>query len=156
MHDWVYFQNKESMAYLPKPKDCKDKEKNELWFDHYTKCIDRQDESGEVVMYGDSIIANYRDWSVKFSREVMNFAHPGDKIEQCLFMVTNGRIPKNVKVVVVHIGTNNVESDDESKVAAGIVQICRQIHTFRKDVDIIVSGILPGKKMELEKVNNTR
>ena len=42
--------------------------------------------------------------------------------------------------------------DDDTIIASGIKEICELIHEFRKDVDIIASGVIPGKGRDVKRV----
>ena len=52
-------------------------------------------------------------------RKVLNFAFGGDRIEHLLYRIQVGCIPRYARLVIVHIGTNNVELDAEDKIANG-------------------------------------
>ena len=83
-------------------------------------------------------------WCTDFGRKVFNFAYGGDKIEHLLARLQEGCIPKYARLVIVYIGTNNVQSDTAEEIAHGIYQVCTVINDYRGDVDILVTGILPG------------
>lgn len=128
---------------------------------HHLACVKKVDEIFEVVVYGASNIHNHGDdWSKDFHRKCVNFGYGGDRIEHLLYRVANGRIPKTVSLVIIHIGSNNVPKKRESanQIAKGIVQVCHNIHERRKDVDIIVTSCIPGEQRGLVKVEriNTR
>ena len=66
-----------------------------------------------------------------------------------------GCIPKYARLVIVHIGTNNVQSDTAEKIDHGIYQVCTVINAYRGDANIPVTGILPGIGRPVKKVNET-
>ena len=142
------------MAYVAQVKDIKNlPEKNEKWMRHHNECIRRQDEICDVVMYGSSNIARFGDkWCVEFGRKVVNFAYGGDRIQQCLYRLQEGRIPKCAQLIVVHIGTNNVPDDTADRIASGLHQICSKINEIRPDLEIILTGLLPGKDRPVKKI----
>ena len=45
-----------------------------------------------------------------------------------------------------------MESDSEDKIAHGIHQVCTTINAYQGDVDIIVTGLLPGTGRPVKKV----
>ena len=70
-----------------------------------------------------------------------------------------GCIPKYARLVIVHIGTNNVQSDTAEKIDHGIYQVCTVINAYRGDANINtgipVTGILPGIGRPVKKVKET-
>ena len=128
--------------YNPSRKNCGDQSKNVKWFSHFEQCRDATDATdAEVLLFGDSHLARYKFWSVGFKKESINYAYGGDRIEHCLYRVVNGKLPPSVRLVILHIGTNNIQREG-IKVVDGILQICREILDRRATVDIIVSGML--------------
>ena len=73
----------------------------------------------QIVLFGDSIIANFEHWDQKFQ----NFAYGGDGIQYYLYRVIFSRLPVRVELVILHIGTNNIENDGYEVVVDGIAQI---------------------------------
>ena len=127
----------------------------EGWMEKHLTHVDSHREIVDVVLYGDSIVKNYgSNWKKAFGKDILNFGIGGDKCENVLYRLVNGRIPIHAKIAIVHVGTNNVSSKHATAqmIADGICQICKTIKKFRGDIDIIVSGILPGKDRELSKV----
>ena len=125
------------------------------WMEKHLTHVDSHKEVVDVVLYGDSIVKNYgSNWKKAFGKNILNFGIGGDKCENVLYRLVNGRIPIHVKIAVVHVGTNNVPNKNVApqNIADGICQICRTINRFRSDIDIIVSSILPGKDREMVKV----
>ena len=125
------------------------------WIENHLSNFDQQKEIADVVLYGDSIIKNFgNSWKKLFGKNCINFGFGGDRVENVLYRLLNGRIPIHIKIVIVHVGTNNLSSHHAipQKIADGIHQICKTINIFRADVDIIVTGILPGKGRDLNKV----
>ena len=150
------------MEYLPVAKtiiDPKDKTSfitDEKWMQHHQSCNDRHEELAEVVIYGASNIKRFGDgWSQAFGKKCMNFAYGGDRIEHLLYRVVWGNIPKTVSLIVVHIGSNNVgqRKESSSKIAKGIVQVCMEINARRRNVEILLTGVIPGLGRKAKKVN---
>ena len=135
-------------SFVAAPRDDKDG-----WARFHSGCIARQMEIADVVLYGDSIIKNYSEkWTKAFGKTCMNFGFGGDRIEHVLYRVENGVIPFRVRIVVVHVGSNNLSKVSPKKIANGIHQICKAINKDRTGVDIIVTGVLPRKGIELSQV----
>lgn len=57
-----------------------------------------------------------------------------------------GKIPTEARIAIIHIGTNNSSPrESPQKVAKGILMICKLMSKLRKDLNIIATGLLPGK-----------
>ena len=69
-----------------------------------------------------------------------------------MYRLVYGRIPKYVKVVIIHIGTNNVKKDSADEIAKGIYDICEIIRQLRPNVDVIATGVIPGHERPVQKV----
>ena len=135
-----------------KPKDCSHKDG---WMDRHNLYIDQQNIIADAVIYGDSIICHH-DWSKSFQRAILNFGIPGDKIENVLWRLCFGKIPKHVSLVIVAVGTNNIaiKRSSISRNVQGMKQIIQTIQGFRQDVDIIVTGIYPRLDIDLSRIED--
>ena len=150
----LMFPTKDSQSpYMCSVKKSGMEKKDKAWLAHFEKC--QTSDTGrcaDVLLLGDSIIANFKKWSLELNCEVANFSFGGEKIEHCLQRVIRGRLPSTVKLVVLHIGTNNVSRDDETRLVDGVVQICEELMQ-RLDVDILVSSLLPRRDVPVKKIN---
>ena len=147
---YIKYQSK----YRPEVKNCKEVEKNVAWIDHHNKCALRCDEYADVVLYGASNIQHYEEfkWVQRFGKKVLNFGYGGDRIQNLMYRLWFGRIPKYIKVIVVHIGTNNVKNDTIHEIVKGIYDICEIIRHIRPNVDVIATGLIPGTDRPVQKV----
>ena len=141
----IVFPTKDSKsAYWCCVKKCGIEKKDNAWLAHFEKC--QTSDTGrcaDVLLLGDSITKSPN------SPNSPNFAFGGEKIEQCRYRVSRGRLPSTVQLVVLHIGTNNLSRDDQPKLVAGVVvQVCEELMR-RMDVDVLVSGILPRRQTRL-------
>jgi platelet-activating factor acetylhydrolase IB subunit beta/gamma len=73
----------------------------------------------------------------------LNFGVRGDKVEDVLWRVENGEIPKGVKYTVIHCGTNNVDRDEAGRIATAIIQIGKKVQCEAPETHIKILGILP-------------
>lgn len=149
------------MEYFPvkkmkrDPKDNRKSIPDEEWYKHHQSCLLRHEELAEVVFYGASNIKRFgEEWSKEFGKKCLNLAYGGDRIEHLLYRVVWGRIPKNVSLVILHIGSNNVGRRKESanKIAKGIMQVCKEISARRPKLDILLTGVIPGLGRNAAKV----
>jgi lysophospholipase L1-like esterase len=126
----------------------------------------------EVVVIGDSIthywagqpaapiVRDSASWQQAFGeRVVANLGFGWDRTENVLWRIDHGELDGIApKLVIVLIGTNNLELDTPEQVLAGIDAVCRRIHAKLPDARILQLGILPRKdqanlKADLDKVN---
>ena len=102
--------------------------------------------SCETLLIGDSIVSGscrYKHvWRNHFSNAI-NMGIGGDMTQHVLWRIRNTRISHNVKFVVVHCGTNNIDSHQPDDIATALVLIGEKIHVYNPDVNVIISGILP-------------
>ena len=78
-----------------------------------------------------AIVARFKQWGQKFNGSIIDWSYGGDKIEHCLFRVLCGSMPTSVDLVVLHIGTNNLQRDSPDMIAGGIKQICDALIEWR-------------------------
>ena len=149
----ILYPTKDSKsAYWCSVKRSGIEKKDKAWQAHFEKC--QTSETGrcaDVLLLGDSIIANYKRWSWDLNCKVANFGFGGEKIQNVLYRVTCGHLPSAVQLVVLHVGTNNY-TRNHTKLVAGVVQICDALMRW-KDVDILVSGVLPRNDVRLKDIN---
>lgn len=82
----------------------------------------------EVIFLGDCILETLQDtetWHEYFApMHCLNFSIRGDRTENVLWRVENGELDNvKPKVIVLHVGTNNIDSPAEH-IASGIRKIC--------------------------------
>jgi lysophospholipase L1-like esterase len=127
----------------------------------------------EIVIIGDSIthywagqpvapvVRDSASWTQAFGeRVVANLGFGWDRTENVLWRIEHGELDGIApKLVIVLIGTNNLELDTAEQVLAGIDAVCRGIHAKLPDAHILQLGILPRQdqaklKADLDKVNH--
>lgn len=101
----------------------------------------------EVLLIGDGIIQRMQYQS--FWGEVMvplntaNFGIEGDCVQKVLYRIDSGALHRlQPKVIVLHVGTNNVYSSPD-EISDGIIAIINALHEKIPEAHIIVWGLLP-------------
>ena len=84
-------------------------------------------------MIGDSIVSNFTKhcsyiWNNRFPIKSMNLGIPGDKVEHVWQRICDKGIPKNTKVAVIHVGTNNIKCDSVPNIVDAILGMCTSFH----------------------------
>jgi lysophospholipase L1-like esterase len=132
------------------------------WADRHAACVALiKSRQPEIVMLGDSIthfwggdpdgegVAGRRtgveEWNRFFAgRRVVNLGYGWDRIENVLWRLTHGEFDGvSPKVVVVMIGTNNMDLNTTGEIAAGITEICAILHGRSPATRILLLGIFP-------------
>jgi lysophospholipase L1-like esterase len=73
-----------------------------------------------------------------------NFGIGGDRTQHVLWRLQNGELEGiQPKVAVLMIGTNNLGSNTEEEIAAGITAIVKAIHSKSPDTKVLLLGIFP-------------
>lgn len=118
---------------------------------HLRFVLDCKDKEPEVLFVGDSmvqVLQQYELWRELFSPlHALGFGIGGDKTEHLLWRLQNGEL-ENIKpkVIIVWIGTNNIENTAE-EVVGGIEAIVKLINRLQPQAKIIVMGLQPrGEK----------
>jgi lysophospholipase L1-like esterase len=111
----------------------------------------------EVVMLGDSITnfwggepvggrrTGVEEWDRFFAgRSVVNLGYGWDRTENVLWRLTHGEFEGvTPRVVVVMIGTNNIDLNTADEIAAGVTAICAELHRRSPSTHILLLGIFP-------------
>ena len=115
----------------------------------------------EIVMLGDSIThfwggepvggrrTGVAEWDRFFAgRTVVNLGYGWDRTENVLWRLQNGEFEGvTPKVVVLMIGTNNMQINTVDEIAAGVEAICSTIHARSASTKILLLAIFPrGQK----------
>ena len=98
------------------------------------------------MVIGDSIVASLRRYSTKwrnfiFRYKTINLWIGGDRIENIFRHINNIVLPKSIKSVVKHCGTNNIDTSSLDEITAGVVTIARSISHRYPNIQAIVSGL---------------
>lgn len=119
------------------------------WFEthqNYTRIVQRT--HSKIVLVGDSMVkglARYqRVWRNHFaSLGALNFGIGGDRTQHVLWRLQNGELEFNPDIVVIHVGTNNVNQDPADDIVQGLLAIVDYITNKTPSTKIIVTGLLP-------------
>jgi lysophospholipase L1-like esterase len=128
------------------------------WPERHAACVKLMKErQPEIVMLGDSITHFWggepvggrrngvEEWDRFFAgRRVVNLGYGWDRTENVLWRLTHGEF-ENVspRLVVVMIGTNNIDLNTPDEIAAGVSAICAELHRRSPSTHILLLGIFP-------------
>jgi lysophospholipase L1-like esterase len=128
------------------------------WAERHAACVAlMKSRQPEIVMLGDSIthfwggepVGGRRTgadvWDRFFANHtVVNLGFGWDRTENVLWRLTHGEFDHaNPTVVVVMIGTNNMDLNTPDEIAAGISAICEELHRRAPAAHILLLGIFP-------------
>lgn len=113
--------------------------------------------AADVVLVGDSIIhywggmpkAPYArgqvSWDLLFQgKKAVNLGFGWDRVENVLWRVRNGELLAHKPgIVVLAIGTNNLEFNSAVEIRQGILAVCKEIRSLLPSSTVHVIGILP-------------
>jgi lysophospholipase L1-like esterase len=128
------------------------------WAERHAACVAlMKTRQPDIVMLGDSIthfwggepVGGRRTgadvWDRFFAgRRVVNLGYGWDRTENVLWRLTHGEFEDvSPKVVVVLIGTNNIDLNTPDEIAAGITAICVELHRRAPAARILLLSIFP-------------
>ena len=98
------------------------------WIKKHKKQLRKGAEStANILLLGDSVMAHLSQYphieKDILEREVLNFCSPGDKIQHLLWKIEHNIIPKQIRLIVIHIGTNNLHKNTEDDICDGLGRI---------------------------------
>ena len=101
-----------------------------------------------MAVIGDSIVAGLRRYPTIWRNFILqyktvNLGIGGDQIENVLWRIKVIVLPKSIRSVVIHCGTNNIDTSSSDEISVGVVTIARSIFHRYPNIEIIVSGLLP-------------
>ena len=101
-----------------------------------------------MAVIGDSIVAGLRRYPTIWRNFILqyktvNLGIGGDQIENVLWRIKVIVLPKSMRSVVIHCGTNNIDTSSSDEISVGVVTISRSIFHRYPNIEIIVSGLLP-------------
>ena len=100
----------------------------------------------ELLLIGDSIVfglKRYKAVNKTFFPTALNHGIRGDRVENVLWRLRNTRLNSNVKTVLIHCGTNNLDHNTPTDIVNGLMNTAPLIHLHHPHIKIIISGILP-------------
>ena len=73
-------------------------------------------------MIGDSIVAGFRRYTTVWRNFILqsrtiNLGIGGDQIENALWRINDIRLPKSIRPVVIHCGTNNIDTSSSDEIS---------------------------------------
>ena len=85
-----------------------------------------------VVVIGDSIVAGLRRYPTVWRNFILqyktvNLGIGGDRIKNVLWRINDILLPKSIRSVVIHCGTNNIDTSSSDEISVGVVTIARYI-----------------------------
>lgn len=119
---------------------------------HNRHVLETKEREPDVVLIGDSIIHHlqYRTvWHELFEPlHCLNFGISGDSTQHVLWRIHNGELDNiQPKVVVILVGTNNV-NDSPEDTAEGIIEIVKTVRGRLPDCHIVIVDLLPRGQHE--------
>jgi lysophospholipase L1-like esterase len=151
----------ENAADKPVQRTKKDGEPDPNWAKrHVGFVIEAAKGDIDLLFLGDSITDAWRGQSARGGKEVWdkqfaplkaaNFGIGGDRSQHVLWRILNGEMERiKPKVAVVMIGTNNLGSNTDAQIAAGIKAVVKAVHEKSPNTKVLLLGIFPrGAKAE--------
>ena len=85
-----------------------------------------------MAVIGDSIVAGLRRYPTIWRNFILqyktvNLGIGGDQIENVLWRIKVIVLPKSMRSVVIHCGTNNIDTSSSDEISVGVVTIARSI-----------------------------
>lgn len=158
--------------------------KNYDWATRHRAIVTRNEQvKPDILLLGDSIThfwggepsdarargpVSYRKFFGEF--KVTNIGYGWDRTENVLWRLRHGEVDGiHPRVVMVMIGTNNMNINTTEEIAAGVSAICEELHVRLPESKILLIGIFPrgakadagrdkiaGVNRELAKLDGTR
>ncbi|XP_013107158.1 platelet-activating factor acetylhydrolase IB subunit beta homolog [Stomoxys calcitrans] len=125
-----------------------DADGDDRWLSVHKRFIsDGHEKDPDVIFIGDCILETLQDtetWYRYFApMHCLNFSIRGDRCENVLWRIENGELDNvKPKIVVLHVGTNNVENKAED-IAEGIYEIIQSIRSRLPETYIVIPSLLP-------------
>lgn len=114
---------------------------------HSELCALVREHKPDVVFIGDSITHFFNADVWKQHYAPLNAANLGfgwDRTENLLWRLQHGALDgSSPKVVVVLIGTNNMQINSVPEIAAGVEAVCSDVHQRSPETRILLLGIFP-------------
>lgn len=130
------------------PTPVKDMDGDDRWLSIHKRFLSEcREKDPDVIFLGDCVLESLQHtdtWNQYFApMHCLNFSIRNDRIENILWRVENGELDNvKPKIVVLHVGTNNVENTCE-EIAEGIHEIVQRIRQKLPDAYIVLPTILP-------------
>ena len=137
------FSHKDYQNLDPK-KPCKSRW-NETHY-HQKELLRKSYASAMVI--GDSIVAGLRRYPTVcrnfiLQYKTINLGIGGVRIENVLWRINDIVLPKSIRSVVIHCGTDNIDTSSSDEISVAVVTIPRSISHRYPNIEVIVSVLLP-------------
>ena len=105
----------------------------------------------ELLLIGDSIVSELsrygKVWSKYFEPlQALNFGIGGDRTQNVLWRLKNGKIHKKLQTAIIYCGTNNINKNDPEDIKTAILSITYFILEKKPQADVIITDLLPRNK----------
>ena len=120
-----------------------------VWIEtHYHQIELLRKSYASVVVIGDSIIAGIRRYPTVWRNFILQYKTANLELEETelkifLWRINDIVLPKSIRSVVIHCGTNNIDTSSSDEISVGVVTIARSISHRYPNIEIIVTGLLP-------------
>ena len=128
--------------------DPKKQSKSDWIETHYHQKYLLKKSYASVVVIGHSIVAGLRPYPTVQRNFILKYktVNPGiggDRIKNVLWRINDIVLPKSIRSVVIHCGTNNINTSSSDEISVGVVTIARSFSHCYPNIELIVSGLLP-------------
>ena len=143
--------------------------KKATWYgEHIRSYTAISKEQAEVVLLGDSIVANLARypavWDHLEKKKAINCGIRGDQTQNVLWRVENMYLPATVAIGIIHCGVNDINGTAgkayrPQEIAENVISCGFKLRQRHPLMSIIIAGILPametnwGRKSRIVKVN---
>ena len=115
---------------------------------NFVKIASRSNSS--ILLVGDSIVQGLRRYHCVWNNYfeplgTLNFEIGRDRIQNILWRIKHGELPRNLQVAVIHCGTINIDHSTPEDISNDLTLVVHAI-LERKPNDMTVTGILPRDK----------
>ena len=120
-----------------------------VWMDLHQACLERAKRGNvDLLFVGDSITQGWGDnpvWKRFYGeRNAANFGIGGDRTEHVLWRLDHGEIDGiKPKVVVLMIGTNNMNVNTPAEIAEGVAAVVDRLKSKLPETKVLLLGIFP-------------
>ena len=94
---------------------------------HKNEVLIGEKSDANILLIGDSIMAHLDRYpcieEYTIGRPILNFCSRGDKIQHLIWKIKNNIIPKHIRSIIVHIGTNNLSNNTEKEICDGLGRV---------------------------------
>uniref|UniRef100_A0A1B6E6I7 SGNH hydrolase-type esterase domain-containing protein n=1 Tax=Clastoptera arizonana TaxID=38151 RepID=A0A1B6E6I7_9HEMI len=131
---------------IPTPSE--DLQGDGRWMSQHNRYLEEtKDKEPDILFIGDSIMSHLQlrpIWNDLFEPlHALNFGISGDCVQHVLWRLQNGALDNiKPKVVIVHVGTNNITNTSE-EISEGIIKVMNTIRERFPDTYIVLTELLP-------------